>query len=101
MTDIEFKVQFMCESSGGKGGCKSTAAQAIEQGFGAGRGAGGTAGVDVSVGASAQRCWHTMSGAGGRWGPAVFATGMRVAAGCHRLCCEARQDVISSGGGSQ
>ena len=30
MTDIEFKVQFMSESSGGKGSCKSTAFQVIE-----------------------------------------------------------------------
>lgn len=30
MTDIEFKVQFMSESSGGKGSCKGTAFQVIE-----------------------------------------------------------------------
>lgn len=30
MTDIEFKLQFMSESSGGKGSCKGTAFQVIE-----------------------------------------------------------------------
>jgi len=30
MTDIEFKAQFMSESSGGKGSCKGAAFQVIE-----------------------------------------------------------------------
>lgn len=100
MTDIEFKVQFMSESSGRKGSCKGAAFQVME-GF-----QSGAARLDQP-----QRCEHRALGGweplrrcghvqrsghrhaavvtgtqvtqdGGSWrGPAVFAAGRRAAAG--------------------
>jgi len=60
----------------------------------AGVGAAGTAVPGVAV----PGMW--VSGAGGSWGgPAASAAGKWVAAGCHRVCCMARQDIVNSSGG--
>lgn len=122
MTDIEFKVQFMSESSGGKGSCKGTAFQVIE-GFWSGavqqlsgrvrrsRISHGSVSAEheaagslhAGVGASSVAVPSTrVSGAGESWqGSTVFAAGMQVAAGCRRVCCTAGLDVINSSGGKR
>lgn len=73
----------------------------MEQGSAwSGHGAGGTAGIGMSVGVSSAAVPSTRClGLGGGGALPVLAMGVQVAAGCHRLCCEARQDVTVSSRG--